>query len=346
MPCVIRGSMKKLLLLLPLLLAAVSCTSISGESLATTGGYRFSIGKGSPKARVFLVAGTQWFSDHAKEIVEQKKFWLQNGYTEEQISCYYFPPTPEDKETYKEFSSLHDELRSCYLADPNILLNHIREVAASNPESVYIYISSTGRKPMQQSSFKYKTSADKTKMEQILALKKWSEPYYLEMVGFFNNNTYWSYSGVHKAIVFGPTKPEAADQYILTPRGLKAALATLPASTKKTVVLQGCYTEGFILPAKKVGAENTLAGLANISVITSSDADTNNLKCLDGYPTENFGESYAMALKKYSEMLPRRQDALSSMNWKKVYEFSEQSARDKGIFLNQPILPMPKYYTN
>jgi hypothetical protein len=338
--------MKKLLLSIPLFFMTASCTSISGESLSTTSGYRFSIGKGSPKARIFLVAGTEWFASHAKEIVAQRKLWLQNGYTEEQIACYYFPPMLGDKDVAKDFAPLFDDLRNCYLADPALLLIHIKEVASSNPESVYVYVSSTGRQPMVKTSYKYKTFEDKKKMESLFKLKNWSEPYFMEMVGYFNNNTDWSYSGVRKASIFAEQKPNEADKYLLTPRGLKAALATLPATTKKTVVLQGCYTGGFVLPAKKVGAENTLAGLSNITVVTSSEADTNNLDCLDGYPTENFGEAYGTALKKYSEELPKKKDAITSMDWKSIYKFSEQSAQEKGIFLNQKTLPFPQYYTN
>jgi hypothetical protein len=312
--------------LYPLLICLLfACTHTAQESYRISNwGYRAAVGNVSPKAKIFLVAGSNDLVNFAKEVIDQKKFWLKQGYTEEEIACYYIPPSSE--EDNKQYGELFQDLRNCYFADPKILFSHLKTVSQSNPPYIYLYITSRGSIPLAdqlRSGLSLKLAKEQKIIEEVAKYPAWGNPYTLQMMGKYNNKFFGVYDDYYKFIEFGPKSPQSSEDYLLTPTSLKKHLALLPPSTKKTVVLQGCYTGGFILPAKVSGEEHTLQGLKNINVYTTASAAKTDSGCNSSAYVSIFGESYYTALLKYAEG-----KKLPQVNWKDVFSSSRDRIKE------------------
>ncbi len=320
-----------------------ACSHTAHNSYKLTNGYRVAVGNVSPKTKIFLIAGSQDSANFSQEIIDQQKFWLAQGYTEEEIACYYVPPVKKDGDDEKQFEELFSALRNCYFADPKLLYSHLREVAKSNPQSIYVYITSHGNVPMSEISYDFKDAEIVKKMEKVMALPMWADSYSLEVQGYAKVGDFGIYHNVYKAYLFALENPEKADDYLLTPRGLRSALSALPESTQKYVVLQGCHTGGFILPAKKVSEENTLAGLKNTKVLTASRNDRTSFGCHTGAHVTIFGELYLAALKKHAEG-----KKMTELNWQRVFDFTQKQIREREMILgvSNESLSRPQFYIN
>ena len=86
-----------------------------------------------------------------------------------------------------------------------------------------------------------------------------------------------------------------------------------------------------------------MAGLKNSRVITASRSDKTSFGCEEGSHTTYFGESYMVALRKYVS-----NKDLSSVNWKQVYEFTENLVKEKEAILVQKKnqYSWPQFYLN
>lgn len=320
-----------------------ACSHTAGNSYKLTNGYRVAVGGVSPKTRIFLIAGSQDSANFSQEILDQKKFWLAQGYSNEEIACYYVPPVKKDGDDENQFKELFTGLTDCYLADPKLLYSHIREVAKANPQSVYVYVTSHGNVPMSENRYDFKDAEIEKKMEKVMALPKWADSYTLEMQGYAVVGKFGIYHNVYKAYLFALENPEAADDYLLTPRGLRNALSALPETTQKYVVLQGCHTGGFILPEKKVSKNDTLAGLKNTKILTASRSDRTSFGCHTAAHMTIFGELYLASLKKHSVG-----KKISDIDWKRVFDFTQAQIREREMILgvSRESLSRPQFYMN
>ncbi|MEZ4816305.1 MAG: C13 family peptidase [Bdellovibrionota bacterium] len=331
-------------MILPLVfILASSCTHISGNSYGLKNGYRVSVGESSPKAKIFLVAGSQDSANFAQEIVDQKKFWIAQGYTNEEIACYYVPPVEKEKTDKKQYADLFRELRDCYFADPKLLSEHIKQIAKTNPDFIYLYVSSHGNIPMSENEFSYKDEAISKKMEKVMLLPKWADTYSMELQGYAVPGAFGVYHNLYKAYLYALENPENADEYLFTPRGLKSALNSLPTKTKKYVVLQGCHTGGFVLPKKEVGVENTLRGMKNTSVLTASRSDRTSFGCNEGAHTTMFGEAFFVSLRKYAEA-----KKIQDLDWKSIFNYTETQIKEREMIIgiSDEDLSSPQKYFN
>lgn len=318
---------------------------MSGNSTLLNSGYRVSTGNVSPKTKIFLIAGSRQAANFAQEVIDQIKYWTARGYSKDEIACYYIPPLRADKNDKDQFGELFSQLRDCYFAEPHSIYENIKSVAQYNPSEVYVYVSSHGSNPIAERKFNYKNKEEELNTQKIIkAFPDWMQTYSLEVEGYYDQkNTFWTYDNISRAWAFAEKFPHDADNMMFTPGGLKKALASLPASTKKTVVLQGCYTGGFILPAKKVGANHTLEGLENTVVLTASRSDRTSFGCDSGAHTTYFGDAYLTALRK----LPENQ-RLNNIDWKKVFEDTQSQVSEKEAFFGRAKndYSKPQYYYN
>lgn len=325
------------------LLLTTACSSVG--SILIDSGYRVAQGDAPKATKIFLIAGSRDTANFAQEVVDQKKFWLAQGYKSEEISCYYVPPPKVNSYDEKQFEDLLRATRDCFLADPRTVLSHIRSAAAANPDAVYVYITSHGNKPYRQRTFTYKTDADREKFEKIFALPGWGDTYLMTLEGFYHEGSLaiGMYDDGYKLATYALQNPNRADDYLLTPRGLRSALSALPAQTKKFVVLQGCHTGGFILPAKKVGAANTLSELPNTTVLTASSNDRTSFGCDVGSHTTYFGESFQHSLQKYGA--GRK---VSDIDWKLIYNATQHEVqRKEAKLVNSKFdFSRPQYHIN
>ncbi len=322
------------------LLAA--CTTVSGNSISLRTGYRVSTGAVSPQTKIFLVAGSLDSANFAQEVIDQIKFWTEQGYSREEIACYYIPPMGEESKDVEQFSALFSELRDCYFADPRAIFENIRSVAKSNPNEVYVYVSSHGSKPLAEKTFKYKDAKVQSRVEEIQKLPTWGTPYTLEVEGHKESDMqFWAYSNLDKAYVFASTYKDSGETLMFTPAGLRGALGALPELTKKYIVLQGCFTGGFVLPEKTVGVGKTLVGLKNIKALTASQHNKTSYGCDEGSHTTYFGEAYMNSLRKHAVG-----KKLNEINWDQIYKSTLTEVKEKEIALSgaKTSFSNPQYY--
>jgi hypothetical protein len=321
-----------------------ACSSTSGDSIRLQTGYRIGIGKVSPKTKIFLIAGSKDNANFAQEVIDQMKFWKAQGYSKDEIACYYVPPMKVDDNDLKQFETLFSELRDCYFAEPKAIFENIKSVASSRPNEVYVYVSSHGSKPLSSYSYNFKNQKFQESVLKALTYPKWANAYAMEVDGFIeSSNDFWTYDNISKAATFAQSNPDAADDFLFTPSGLRKALMSLPSSTKKVVVLQGCHTGGFVLPATQVGAENTLNGIENATVLTASSAERTSFGCDSGSHTTFFGEAYMTSLQKSAV-----KKKISQVDWKEVYDSTHTKVMKKEAAVGRAKTDYskPQFYVN
>lgn len=322
----------------------MSCTSIPGESVRLKGGGRVALGAGLPTARIFLVSGDFFAPQYTKEILAQKRYWLEQGYKADEIACYYIPAADNSEETFKkQMGELMADLRDCYLADPKLLQKHLREVAQQNPKFIYLYVTGRGRVPLAEDRITYRDKKSEKVMKKLLSYENWSRTYSIELLGYIHNEfSMGLYDNVHKAYMFAAKYPKQADDFLFTPRGLKKTLSALPEETQKYVVLQGCHTEGFVLDPSKKGAENTLKGTKRARVLVSAQKEDPENGCSTGAEFTVFGEAFLSSIKKQ----PNKK--ITELDWKKLHLDVKSFVKEREVILGtyDELLSRPELYFN
>jgi hypothetical protein len=102
----------------------------------------------------------------------------------------------------------------------------------------------------------------------------------------------------------------SADDVFMTPSSLASALNALPETTQRTLVLQGCYSGGFIDSGKK---EEDLRSIGNVTVLTAASKERPSFGCGMGDKRTYFGGAVLSALEKTEELLPH------VLNWEEIY---------------------------
>ncbi len=265
----------------------------------------------SPSTKIFLFAGSSRAANFGREIVEQRKLWLSAGFKDSEIACYYVVPFQEDFiEDKDHYYPLRNELSVCYQAYVKLLREHLTIAARSNPAFLYLYVTSHGDRPVSQ---------------RIKEIKETDEDYWAvrrEM----NIPVYDQYHLIVEGLPDGPaTDPQILgalrggmkeEDLFLTPRNLKEMLAKNFAATSKYVVLQGCFSGGFLGESEPRLIQDTLASLEKLVLMTAARYDRSSFGCDPGERMTYFGGAYHDALKK---MLADQQSPLS-LDWKTLYD--------------------------
>jgi hypothetical protein len=144
------------------------------------------------------------------------------------------------------------------------------------------------------------------------------------------------------AYEFAEDNPNAVNDYLLTPGGLSNALNKLPHSTKKYLVLMGCYSGGFILPPQQAPQGHTLQNVQNISVLTASSSikvsfiNPNDLKTF-------YGESYFKNLKNLN-----KNKTFDSIDWKELLKETKESVlqKEKSLKIDPKLFSDPQFFSN
>jgi hypothetical protein len=249
------------------------------------------------RAKIFLVAGGHDSANFAQEIVDQRRIWRAAGFAEDEIACYWAKPTAKafiaDRAQYE---SLTDELRSCHRADPRVLRRHIEAVArrrgtADQVPFVYLYITSHGSRSVL-------ADARASKQRRNRELAAGTTPCERRLL----DRPAIVLAGSRPGALHVPSIVEAMrngaepDDLFLTPHSLRTAMATLGPDVPKIVVLQGCYTGGFIGAGGNPRSLDGLATLANLTLITAARHDRTSFGCQPGVDRTEFGRAYNQVL--------------------------------------------------
>ncbi|MBI3544410.1 MAG: hypothetical protein HY075_14150 [Deltaproteobacteria bacterium] len=271
--------------------------------------FRASAAPVSRRAKIFLVAGSSLAASFAREIIDQKALWLGAGFHEDEIECYYVVPLQEDfNGDPKLFRELAAAVAGCHPANAKLLRQHLRETAARKPPFLYLYVTSHGDKPSPQTLAEARKTDDDywalTRESRYPVLDQ-----YTMLVEGLPDGT------ATGAEIFGAYRGgmDPADLY-LTPRYLREALAAGFEKVPKFVVLQGCFSGGFVEEEEDHYRADLLTRLPELTVLTAARHDRSSFGCEPGSRTTFYGGAYNEALARFIRPDPR------AIDWRKLHE--------------------------
>lgn len=279
-------------LAIALLLAACGHTSMPP---ALTGAYgERSI---SSDTRVVLVAGGDDVANFAAEVAGQRRIWRAAGIAPEQIACYWAKPTRraygKDRRQYRRLAST---MQSCGPASPQRVLADLAALADDPPPWLYVYVTGHGVPSLAAPQVASVLPPDERKLLMSPALA-------LDADTALRVQHTDALLRAHREGL-----PDAS--IVMTPTTLREALARLPASTRKIVVLQGCFSGAFI------ASNGSLRDLPNTIVLTAAAADRPSFGCGSGTRTTFWGG----ALERELARLVHRGDTPEQLDWLGIHD--------------------------
>lgn len=311
----------------------------------------------SPEARIFLVAGSRDIANFAQEVIDQKQYWMDRGYTADQIECFHAVPDPAHRVDVEQFLALEEALRSCHLATPKAVLAAIRGLAESyQPDYFYLYVTSHGSHPALQWPAELRRSIDPQGawLEGGVATARsdpssdafnWLGTYRIEMEAVARETGGgWGWvSFLARYRDLHLREGARAEEHLFTPALLADALRTFPEDVRKIVILQGCHSGGFLLEADAAPTpEETLTRVDGVTVLTAARADRTSFGCAGGDRTTYYGG----ALQRVLDELPRK--AIPRQDWERVHR---DVTREVTLLENAGSIPddrrsLPQFFSN
>ncbi|MEM7010171.1 MAG: hypothetical protein AAF585_01705 [Verrucomicrobiota bacterium] len=290
----------------------------------------------SPKAKIFLVAGGADIANFLQEVVDQREYFLRLGYQPEEIACYYVKPTQKHYAADQaQFASLAPKASGFYLAAPHVLYRHLQSTAMHSPEFIYLYVTSHGRQPLLPGV----TLTEQPRPDEVFLIQKhpnFSGQYRLDLMGGPSGhmNLRMRVAALDDGV--------APDHLFLTPRYLKKALSAFPAATPKVVVLQGCYSGGFVKTDIKSLENDALSKMSNIVLLSASASERQSFGCKVDTDYTYWGGLYVHTLRdEYASPIPETP-------WALVAASVEEKVDDLEIQLGLPEAKTsnPLYFSN
>lgn len=310
----------------------------------------------SPDARIFLVAGARDIANFAQEVVDQKQLWLGRGYAPEQIECFFAAPPPDQREDVAQFLALEEPLRECHLASPADVFNALAQVAAGYVhEDFYLYISSHGSRPTGELPDGYvrRIDPDSSWLPQAMADARtdkyssayaWLSPFHIAMEGIRFDAQRWGWASHFARLRQSRLDPALPlRDHLFTPRLLSTALQAFPAQVRKVVVIQACYSGGFVLPPDQAPApEESLLNVKNITVLTAARADRTSFGCDQSGETTYYGRSVQKVLDANAGL------TIAQFDWRQVHEqvSREVEALEQQTGIGERARSLPQFHAD
>lgn len=291
----------------------------------------------SPDTKVFLVAGGNDVANFAAEILEQRALWRSAGLRNEEIACYYAKPSKQGwSEDFEQYQSVIEDLAGCFAADPARLQNDLRVVARAAPPWVYLYVTSHGVRSIVDLA---DSGADARAAQRLGA----AERHELDTHAVALDAGPTPRLGELSDLVAARREGVALHQLVLTPGTLREALEVFPSDTEKIVVLQACYSGGFVGHDPPAGEPQAspLDGISNLVVLTAAAASRPSFGCGAGSHRTYFGGAYNRALARAFE----DGEVVPALDWKRIYQRAEFAVEAmEAVDAERPSLP--GFYTS
>jgi len=241
-----------------------------------------------PDTKFFLVAGGDDVANFAAEIVEQRDLWRSAGVEEHEIACYYAQPSPDGwRQDLEQYQGLADALLPCHRATPGRVLGDLLTVAKRRPPWIYLYVTSHG----VDSLLGMLTPPGPGRPHKLLGTLSPDEREWLDHAAIALEAGPDPRLGEIPRAVRLLRKGAPPHTILLTTPTLTDVLETFEPRTLKVVVLQACYSGGFVSDGN-----HSLANLDNAVVFTATAADRPSFGCGPGQATTYFGGAFNRSL--------------------------------------------------
>ncbi len=214
----------------------------------------------------------------------------------EEIGCYYSAPGDHGwASDHAQFARLRPELAECHPADVKTLESHLARAAKAKPDSLYLYFSGHGVAPaavMRQCfSAVDGQEAIGTSLDWRLRMEKNFAS--ASQYGLITDAERGRSPRAYRSWVERVEGGEDIADTILTPTRFARMLAKFPARTLKVVVLQGCFSGGFLAPWTDGKKESSLLReVPNAVVLTASSSNRTSFGCDAGSDTTYYGKAF------------------------------------------------------
>lgn len=280
------------------------------------------------ETKIFLIAAGNDSANFIQEILDQKKIWIDKGYSESEIACYYSLPTRmayyHDKKQYDQLAS---ELGSFRRADISEVLYDIRTSLERGMDNLFVYISSHGFNPKfdseQISDFNNPNSKEAYYYQNHFYLHK--HHLFFGQFGDTSGNLKMKLHMIEEGI--DPSK------LLLNESHLSHLFSEFP-DVNKILVLQSCYSGGFIRSKEQF---TNLSRLPYMRILTASRYDRASFGCGTGDLTTYYGEAFNFAL------MQTRSKKLDEIDWFHLHKDTaihvEKKEKELGILHQDRSVP-------
>lgn len=281
------------------------------ESLSASRELKFA--KSSPtkgRAKIFLIAGSEENANFAQEIVEQRLYWLDQGYTADDIACFYALPSDYSyQEDRAQFSVLRPHLADCQHANPKDIFEAIHESGKMGHDFLYLYATSHGSPPftelLKEKDLSFGTRAFLDGF--VRSYPELADQYMLTVDGSPSGRT-----ASLMALAAEYKRGAKPEEVFFTPRYLKAALSSWPAEVQKYIVLQACHSGGFVQDPRTEFQKDLLSSIPNLVAMTASRYDRSSFGCDSGSHRTFFGGAF-------NDTLLRSEENPDEIRWPQFY---------------------------
>ena len=277
----------------------------------------YATGPVAPTTKVFLIAGGDDVANFAAEVLEQRTLWRRAGLREDQIACYWSKPAADDFEKDRaQFEALTLALRSCHMASPARVHADLSAAAQHADGFVFVYVTSHGL----ASQLRPLESSSNPRTAPFVASLSTAERQVLEPAAIGLQAGPGPELGSPRAIVDALRQGSGPASLVFTPRTLGPLLAAFEPNVRKVVVLQSCFSGGFIDHHETEEAEHSagseaLLEVPNLTVMTATAAERPSFGCGSGESRTYFGGAFNVALSRALE-----QHAPDALPWPEIYD--------------------------
>lgn len=283
--------------------------------------------------KIFLVAGSSQNANFAQEVIEQRTLWLDAGFNASEIACYYVIPLQSELDSDRaQYLTLAPALTDCYPASAKLLREHL--AATANGPFLYLYVTAHGQRPVSLRLAELSPGDDGYDTRRRELAYPVFEQYRIVFEALPDGNAFESeLRGAYRAGV------DPRDLYF-TSTFLAQYLADSYPKVPKYVVLQGCFSGGFIADAR-AGAEvpePRLEALSQITVLTAARYDRESFGCGHDDRTTYYGGAF-------NQVLAQRLASPLRIDWRAIHE--DVRTRVNALEAELPVQPsLPAFFTD
>ncbi len=263
------------------------------------------------RKKYFLIAGGRDDANFAQEIIQQKNWLMVQGVPEAQITCFYSIPFDKAfQEDEAQYRSLATSLKSCYPAYPKFVWEQMQD-GGKETDAIYVYTTSHGMPLLSTGIQKWDlTVSERNEYQSWLRDFPRLDQFMVSLDAFEDGSPGWLGDRVNLLKKGG----HSLEDLFFTPRHLKQALNQVTTPTaKKNIVVQACYSGGFIDTDDAVSKADTLQSLQNVTVMTAARYDRASFGCGAGFFRTYFGGAF-------NDVVMAKNQLPKDFDWRKIYE--------------------------